>query len=236
MARLPGRREALQFNKDMSQLAVIGIGRFGFHVARLLHESGHNVLAVDLSAPAVQRVKDHCTQAVVLDARDKQRVRALGLRDFDAVVISLGERLEASTLIALHLKEIGVKRIIAKAGSTDHAKLLELIGVSEIISPERQAAERLANRLRDTNVLDYIPLGKGYGIHEIIPPKEFLGKSLVELRLRNRFNIQVLAIRDGRTDELKINPSAQFQIHEFHILVVLGSDGDFDQLRKLSRS
>ncbi len=220
----------------MSQFAVIGIGRFGFHVAKLLHESGHDVLAVDSDAAAIQRVKDHCTQAVVLDGRDKLRLRALGVRDFDAVVISLGERLEASALIALHLKEIGVKRIIAKAASSDHAKLLELIGVSEIISPERQAAERLANRLRDTNVLDYIPLGQGYGIHEITPPKEFLGKSLVELRLRNRFNIQVLAIRDGRSDELKINPSAEFRIREFHILVVLGSDDDLDRLRKMSRA
>ncbi len=216
----------------MSQFAVIGLGRFGSHVVRLLYEGGHEVLAVDTSKAAVERVKDHSTRAVVLDARDKQRLRALGIRDCDAVVVSLGERTEASVLVALHLKEIGVRRLIAKAGSEDHAKLLELIGVDEIISPERQAAERLAGRLRDTSVLDYIPLGEGYSIHEITPPPGFLDKSLEELRLRNRYNIQVLAIRDTRTDALQVNPPAQFRIQSNHILVVLGKDADLRRLHQ----
>ncbi len=214
----------------MSQFAVIGLGRFGSHVVRLLYESGHEVLAIDTSAAAVQRVKDHSTRAVVLDARDKQKLRALGIRDVDVVVVSLGERIEASALVALHLKEIGVQRVIAKAGSEDHAKLLELIGVDEIISPERQAAERLAGRLRDAGVLDYIPLGEGYSIHEITPPAEFLEKSLEELKLRNRYNVQVLAIRDSRTDELQVNPPANFRIQGNHILVVLGKDIDLQRL------
>lgn len=220
----------------MFQFAVIGLGRFGTQVVRLLYESGHTVLAIDIGAAAVQRIKDHATQAVVLDARNKERLQALGIRDFDVVVISLGERLEASALVALHLKEIGVKRLIAKAGSDDHAKLLQLIGVDEIITPERQAAERLAHRMINAGVLDYIPLGAGYGIHEIEAPKEFLDKSLVELKLRNRYNVQVLAIRDTRTEELEVNPMADFRIRDFHILIVLGRDKDLDRLRHLTAS
>ena len=220
----------------MSQFAVIGLGRFGMHVARALHESGHEVLAVDTNAAAVQRLKEHASQAVVLDARDKQRLLALGVQDCDVVIISLGERIEASALVALHLKELGIKTVIAKAGSEDHARLLEKLGVDEIIFPERQAAERLANRLRDANILDYIPLGEGYSIHEITPPAEFLDKTLVELRLRNEYGIQVLAVRDSRTDKLHVNPPADHQLTSFDVLVVLGSDTQLDRLRKMRRA
>ena len=219
----------------MSQFAVIGLGSFGFHMTRLLHEIGHDVLAIDVSAEAIQRIKDHCTQAVMLDGRDKERLGALGIKDYDVVLISLGEQIEASILVALHLKEIGVKKVIAKAGSDDHAKLLELIGVEEIISPERQAAERLANRLRDANVLDYVPLGETHSIHEITPPNEFIGKSLEELRLRNRFGVQVLAIRDTRTNALEVNPTAKSRVKDSHVLVLLGLNTDLDRLREMKR-
>lgn len=215
----------------MRHIAVIGLGRFGSQVVRSLHESGQKVLAIDLDAAAVQRVRDYSTQAVVLDARDKQRLRALGIRDYDVVVISLGESIEASALIAMHLKEIGVRRVVAKAGSDDQARLLELIGVDEIIMPERQAAERLANRLRDAGVLDYIPLGRGYSIHELVAPESFIDKSLEELKLRNRFHIQVLAVRDSRSGDLEVNPDAQFRIQPHHILVVLGRNEDCERLR-----
>jgi trk system potassium uptake protein TrkA len=215
----------------MRHFAVIGLGRFGSQVVRSLYETGHRVLAIDSDPEAVQRIKDSCTQAVVLDARDKQRLRALGIRDYDAVVVSLGESIEASALVALHLKDIGVKRIIAKAGSDDHARLLELIGVDEIITPERQAAERLAARLRDAAVLDYIPLGRHHSIHELAPPEEFLDKSLEELRLRNRFGVHVLAVRDSRTGEVEVNPPAGFRIHAHHILVLLGRNEDLDRLK-----
>lgn len=215
----------------MRHFAVIGLGRFGSHVVRSLHESGQKVLAIDSDASAVQRIKDYSTQAVVLDARDKQRLRALGIRDYDVVVVSLGESIEASALVALHLKEIGVKRVVAKAGSEDHARLLELIGVDEVIMPERQAAERLANRLRDAGILDYIPLGQGYSIHELAAPESFIDKSLEELKLRNRFQIQVLAVRDSRSGDLEVNPGAQFRILAQHILVVLGRNEDLERLR-----
>lgn len=215
----------------MRHFAVIGLGRFGSQVVRSLHESGQKVLAIDADASSVQRIKDYSTQAVVLDARDKQRLRALGIRDYDVVVVSLGESIEASALVALHLKEIGVKRVVAKAGSDDHARLLELIGVDEIIMPEREAAERLANRLRDCSVLDYLPLGRGYSIHELAAPESFVDKSLEELKLRNRFNIQVLAVRDSRSGDLEVNPGAQFRIQPHHILVVLGRNEDLERLR-----
>lgn len=215
----------------MRHFAVIGLGRFGSQVVRSLHETGHRVLAIDSDPEAVQRIRDHCTQAVVLDARDKQRLRALGIRDYDVVVISLGESIEASALVALHLKDLGVKRIVAKAGSEDHARLLELIGVDEIIAPERQAAERLASRLGNSAILDYIPLGRNYSIREVAPLEEFLDRSLEELRLRNRFGVHVLAVRDSRTGEVEVNPGAGFRIEAHHILVLLGRNEDLERLK-----
>jgi trk system potassium uptake protein TrkA len=216
-----------------AQVAVIGLGRFGFHAAQSLFEHGHEVLAIDNDRAMVQKIKDHCSQAVVMDARDKDRLRALGLKNFDVVVVSLGERVDASALVVLHLRELGVRRIITKAGSEDHAKLLELIGAHEIIFPERQAAERLARRLTDVNILDYISLGGSYSIQELAPPDAFVGKSLKELDLRNRYNVQVLAVRDALTDDLQVNPAPDLIFKGSEVLVLLGSNQDLDRLRRL---
>ena len=216
----------------MAQVAVIGLGRFGFHIARRLHLAGHEVLAIDSEAEHVQQIREFSSRAVVLDARDKRRMEALGIRDFDVVVVSLGERVDVSAMVALHLKELGVKRIITKAGSEDHGKLLELIGVHEVVFPEREVAELLAHRITSPNVIDYIPLGEGSGIHEVNPPESFAGKSLAELRLRNRFKIQVLAIRDTRTEEVHVNPGAEVVVQPTDILLVLGRDEDLARLKE----
>lgn len=216
----------------MAQVAVIGLGRFGFYVARHLHEAGHEVLAVDVDAANVQRVRDFSTRAVVLDARDKQRLDALGIRDFDVVVVSLGELVDVSALVTLHLKEIGVKRLITKAGSEDHRKLLELIGVDEVVFPEREAAARLAHRLTSPNLIEYIPLGPDCSIHEVAPPDSFVGRSLGELKLRNRFGIQVLAVRDVLKQELQLNPGAELIVKPSDALLVLGRDQDLARLKK----
>jgi trk system potassium uptake protein len=217
----------------MAQVAVIGLGRFGHHVARQLHQAGHDVLAIDISAENVQHIKDHSSRAVVLDARDKDRLDALGIRDFDVVVVSLGERIDASALVALHLKEVGCRRIVTKAGSEDHAKLLDVIGVHEIIFPEREAAAHLAHRLASANLLDYVPLGDDHSIHEMAPPEPFIGKTLEEVKIRTRFGIQVIGIRDMLTQEVHINPDSKFRIKDSDALLVLGRNRDLKRLNEL---
>lgn len=216
----------------MAQVAVIGLGRFGFHVARQLHLAGHEVLAIDSDAVHVQRIRDFSSHAVVLDARDKERLEALGIRDFDVVVVSLGERVDVSALVTLHLKELGVKRLITKAGSEDHRRLLELIGADEVVFPEREVATRLAHRLTSPNVIDYIPLGEDSSIHEVTPPESFVGRSLGELKLRNRFKVQVLAIRDAQTREVQINPDAAVCLKSTDALLVLGRNQDLVRLKQ----
>lgn len=216
----------------MSQIAIIGLGRFGFHAARVLAQEGHEVLAIDLDPGPVQRIKDLVARAIRMDARDKERLEALGVAEFDVVVVSLGERVDTSSLVALHLKELGVPKIITKAGSEDHAKLLDLIGVDQIVFPEREAAERLARRLSTSNLLDFIPLGESHTLEEIAPPEAMVGKTLTELRLRNRFGIQVIGIRDAIRDEVYLNPGPEFRIKESDALVILGENEDLEAMKR----
>jgi trk system potassium uptake protein TrkA len=217
----------------MAQVAVIGLGRFGFHVARNLYNEGHEVLAIDVDPDNVQRVKDCSTKAIVMDARDKDKLSALGLNQFDYVVVSLGERVDASALITLHLRDLGVRHLITKAGSEDHAALLERIGAHEVVQPERDSAERLARRLENQNVIEMLPLGDHHSVSELAPPTSFLGKSLREMDLRARFGVQVVAIQDSLTGDLEVNPSPEFRIKDSDVLVVLGTNRDVARLRKL---
>lgn len=216
----------------MAQIVVIGLGRFGFHVARELHAAKHEVLAVDIDPEIVQRVRNHADRAVVLDARDSERLDALGVADFDAAVVSLGERVDVSSLVTLHLKEVGLRRIVTKAGSEDHGKLLRRIGADEVIFPEREAAERLAHRLTSTDVLQHLPLGEGVSIDEIAPRDEMIGKTLAELGLPRRFNVQVLAVRDALTGQLRANPGAGFRVKGSESLLVVGEDASLEKLRR----
>jgi trk system potassium uptake protein len=216
----------------MAQVAVIGLGKFGFHVAKSLHEAGHEVLAIDSDPENVNLIADYTSKAVVLDARDKERLEALGIRDFDVVIVSLGERVDVSALVSLHLKELGVKRLITKAGSDDHRKLLELIGVDEVIFPEREVAVRLAQRLSSPNLLELVNLGSDYGIQEIAPPESFIGKTLQALELPHRMGIQVLAVRDALPHAVQVNPGADFVIKESDSLLLLGHNQDLAKIRR----
>lgn len=217
----------------MSQIVVIGLGRFGFHVAKELFLAGHEVLAIDVDPHTVEEIRDFSSRAIVLDAREKERVAALGVGDFDVAVISLGERVDVSTLIALHLKELGVRRLITKAGSEDHGKLLRLIGVDQVIFPEREAAERLVRRLSTSNLIDFVPLGDDFSIHEIAPPDSFIGRTLEELKLRNHFGIQVIGARDVLTGAVHLSPGPDFRVKDSDALVVLGSNENLNRLRQV---
>lgn len=216
----------------MAQIAVIGLGRFGFHVARELHAAEHEVLAIDVDPEIVQRVRHHAGRAVVLDARDSERLDALGVAEFDAVVVSLGERVDVSSLVTLHLKEIGVARIVTKAGSEDHGKLLRRLGADEVIFPERESAERLAHRLTSNDVLQHLPLGEGISIEEVAPDESMIGKSLAELALPRRFNVQVLAVRDALSGQLRANPGALFRVKDSDSLLLVGDDESLQNLRR----
>ena len=216
----------------MRKIVIIGAGSFGYHVAETLYKKGHEVLVIDKDKTVIQKIKDFCTQAVYADATDKETLEALGVKDMDAAVVSLGDRIEPSILVTLYLKELGVKEIIVKALSEDHAKILKYIGATEIIFPERDVAQRLANRLSAKNMLDYLNLAPGYSILEIVPPKKFVGKSLKELALRSKYGIQIIAVKELVPEKVDLVPGGDFVIKDSDILIVVGKDEDLEKLSK----
>ncbi len=217
----------------MSRYAVIGLGRFGSTLARQLYQGGHEVIGLDIKPELVQAMRDDVTQAVVVDVRDKIKLRALGLKDVDVAVVSVGEHLEASTLAAFYLHELGVT-VVARAVNPDHGRILEAIGVDEVIYPERDMALRLADRLVHPNLLDYVSLGPEYSVMEVAVPASFLGKTLEDLRIRNRYQIQVVAIRDALTDSINLLPRAEDVLKDSDVLVVLGARDDLEKFREVT--
>ena len=216
----------------MALFGVIGLGNFGYHVAKTLYEEGHEVIAVDADREHVQKIKDFTTGAMVGDAANKEFLIAHGFADLGAVVVSTGERSHIATLITLYLKELKVPRIVVKAISEDHGRILERIGATDIIFPEKDMAIRTARSLSTPNIIEHIPLGEDFSITEIAPPRSFIGKSLVELDLRNRYKITVLGIRDVLTEEFTALPPAQRLIRDSDILVLAGRPEDVEEACK----
>jgi len=211
------------------KFAVIGLGSFGSYVAKTLYEKGNEVLADDKEK--IEDVKNLVSHAVSMDAADKENLQALGIQDMDAVVVSSGPEMESSILTVLYLHEIGAKRIVAKALTEDHAKVLEAVGATEVIYPEKDMAIKTALKLSNPNILEYLPLISGFGIEEIAPPEKFIGKSLRELDLRNKYGIQVIAIKELIPEKTTFTPKADFVIKDSDILVIMGEE---KQLAKIN--
>jgi trk system potassium uptake protein len=217
----------------MKRFAVIGLGKFGFHAAKALYEEGNEVLAVDNDKGRVQAIDPHCSEAIVLDATDKEALKALGLENLDGVIVSTGTNIGISILICLYLQEIGVKKILAKALNEDHAKILKRVGASEIIHPERDMAVRISRGLSRPNVLDFIPLADEYDLLQVGPPSEFIGKSLKDLNLRAKYNVHVIAIKELVPENFILIPPASFVIKDSDILVMLGKSEDIKRIKAL---
>ncbi len=216
----------------MSRFAVIGLGRFGATLASRLYELGHEVLGVDVDEELVQSCRDRMNAVMVVDVRDKAQFRSIGIKDFDTVIISVGEHLEASTLAALYCKELGV-RVIARAVSEDHGKILEALGVDEVIYPERDMALRLAEKLSSKNLLDFVSLGPEFSIVEVAAPASFIGRSLSELDVRRRFGVHVIAIRDVLTENVTPAPPPDAKIRDSDVLVVLGGREALERFQRV---
>ena len=206
------------------QFAVIGLGNFGFYLASGLFQKGHEVLGIDINPRQVQEIRDQVSRAVIADATDPQALRELELEKMDAVVVSIGSILNNSILATLNVKDMGVKRVIAKAVSDSHGRILQKIGADEIYFPEKDIAQTAAQRLDNPNVLDYLPLMEGYSIAQLAPPREFIGKTLIELDLINRYGIQVVAVKELVPENVVMIPTGRFLVKDSDILILLGPD------------
>ncbi|MBP7582892.1 MAG: TrkA family potassium uptake protein [Spirochaetes bacterium] len=229
----------------MKKFVAIGLGNFGLTLAKSLVENGCEVLGVDASRDTVNQAKEFLTHAIIGDASKREVLAALSLKDFDGAVVSIGQEMAPSILISLYLKEIGVKRVIVRAISDDHGKILSQIGVTDVIFPERDMAVKLAGKLALKNAVDYLPLGEDIGIVEVVPPGEFLGKSLKELKITSRFNCQVIGLKSiaegdaagalEREATTKFTPSADDIITESTMMILIGKLGDIERIQALSK-
>lgn len=215
----------------MKSFIVIGLGRFGTEVARMLCRQGCEVLAIDSSSELVQQVSDDVTQAVVADARDKEVLRALGAKDFDCGIVAIGGDLSNSVLATMNLKELQVPYVVCKAHDDTHKQVLQKLGADRVVIPERENADRLAKSLSSPNVLDYIELSEDYGIIEVPAPGVWTQKSLIELNIRAKLGVNILAVK--REGTITVSPAADFRICNGDILVVLGNTEALNALQRL---
>ena len=215
----------------MGQFIVIGLGNFGYNVATSLFELRNQVLAIDSNSKKIEQIKDKVTQAVVANVKDKEALSEFLSSDVDAAIVSLGDKLEASILTTLYLRDLGIKKIIVKAINDDHGQILRLIGATEVIYPEKEEATRLAQRLTTPNLIEHIPLASEYSIMEMAVPDKFAGKSLKELQLRSKYKVEVIAIKDVLHDTLQLIPGADVKIKPDNVLIVIGKKPDINKLK-----
>lgn len=217
----------------VKQFAVVGLGNFGYYLAKHLFRKGHEVLAVDIDPKQVQEIKENVTQAIVADATDRNVMEAIGIKGMDAAVVCIGSILSNSILATLTLKDIGVKRILAKALTEQHGRILYKVGASEVFFPEKDLATSLAERLHNPNMIDYLPFLEGYSIIELAPPRGFIGKRLQELDLINRFGVQIVAIKEMVPDRLNLIPTGHSVLKESDIMIILGPNESLEKLQKI---
>ena len=217
--------------------AVIGLGRFGFSVAKTLAKYDAEVIAIDSQEERVKKAADFVTYAVQLDAIDEKALRSVGVQNVDTAIVSIGENIEASILVVMLLKELGIKNIIAKAVTTLHGKVLENLGVNRIIFPERDMAIRVAHSLIRPSVLEQLELSQEYSIVELPTPGNLVGKTLKDTQLRTKYGVNLIAIKRKITtekgiikDSWNVNPLPTDTIEKEDILVLIGLNEDLDKI------
>jgi trk system potassium uptake protein TrkA len=207
----------------MKNIAIIGLSSFGYYLCEALNKYGFNIMAIDIDETIVQKVKPFVRKAIIGDARDKVFLMQLGIEDFDTVIISVGSKMDSSILITLYMKELKINEIIAKANNEDHAKILEKIGATKIIFPERDMGLRMAHTIASPNFLEFIPLTEGFSLIEVCPPNEWIGKKLKEIDVRVKYHVQITMIREIVPSRVVI-PDGNFIFKDSDILYIIGEN------------
>ncbi|MBN2460142.1 MAG: TrkA family potassium uptake protein [Candidatus Cloacimonetes bacterium] len=225
----------------MAKFAVIGLGKFGMNVATTLYENGAEVIAIDTNQMLVDEISSRVSVAINMNSTDEKALKMNRIQDVDAVILAIGNNIEVSVLTAVILKRIGVSNIFAKVDSKVHERILELLGVQNIIFPEEQIARQLANSLLSSSVLEYIDLSSGHSVVELVVPEIWIGKTLQELALPAEWGIHIVAIKytflkvteEGENIlDKKINdmPGANDIVHEGDVLVLIGPKHKINEL------
>jgi trk system potassium uptake protein TrkA len=207
---------------------IIGLGRFGQSTARMLTTLGHEVVAVDKRADRVSMVKDNVMRAIQADTTDERAVAQLGIRNFDSIVICIGDDIRASVLATVLCREMGAKKIVAKAQDDLHQKLLIKTGADRVVQPEHDGGIRLARSLVAEGVLDSLDLSDEYSINEVEIPREWIGRSLAQIDVRNRYGVSIIAVRRDGHVSVNIDPNEPF--HKEDSIYLLGDDKSLERI------
>jgi trk system potassium uptake protein TrkA len=212
------------------EFAVIGLGRFGGSICRALSEEGLEVMAIDTDEDKVNEFANVASHAVVGDTTDETVLKSLGIRNFDHVIVAIGDNIQASILTTLILKELGVKDITVKATNDYHEKVLSKIGADRIVHPERDMGRRIAHKIISNNVLDYLELSDEHSIVEIVANERLHGNSIIDLDIRAKYGINIVAMK--RNKDIIVSPQANEIIKKNDILIVIGADTDINRFEK----
>ncbi|HPO49138.1 MAG TPA: TrkA family potassium uptake protein [Spirochaetota bacterium] len=223
--------------------AVFGLGLFGYEICKELSEKGGKVIAVDKDLKLIDKIKNFVMQAILIDSTDEESLRKSALENVDVAIVAIGDNLEASIITTALLKKLNIPHIIARATSDIHSQLLKQIGADEVINLEIEEGRRIANRLISPNVLERIPISKNQIFAEIIIPKNFVGKTLMQIDLRNKANINVISIKrfqlkidnigNPLKEEIVLIPKPQDVLQTNDILAIVGSDADIESIKEM---
>ncbi|MDD3222947.1 MAG: TrkA family potassium uptake protein [Clostridia bacterium] len=211
----------------MKSVLLIGLGRFGRHMALKLRELKHEVLAIDMDEGRVNDVLPYVTNAQIGDSTNEQFISSLGVRNFDLCVVAIGDNFQSSLETTSLLKECGAKFVVARASREVHAKFLLRNGADDIVYPEKQTAIRSAVRYSSDNVFDYIELTKDHSIYETPVPRSWVGKTLIALAIRQKYHINILATK--KEDLLETLPKPEHVFDEGETIIILGSNRDIQR-------
>lgn len=210
------------------QFAVFGLGSFGMSVAITLQQLGCEVIAVDHDKERVKDVADHVSFAMRADIGDPDVMRSLEPRNLDGIIIAAADNMEASIMATLSAKEINIPYVLCKARDDMHAQVLKKIGADAIVFPEEEMGKKVAKSLVSVNLTDWIALSPDYSILETAIPKSWIGKTLKELDVRKKYNVNVAALKEG--EKVEINPDPDMPLREGMILVLIGEDKSLENI------
>jgi trk system potassium uptake protein TrkA len=210
-----------------TQYVVVGLGRFGSSISKELVKLGNEVLGIDKDEEKVDEMSHTLTHAVVADATDEDVLKSLGVRNFDCAVVAIGDDIQSSILTAIVLKDLGIKKVVAKALSELHGKVLQKLGVDRVIYPERDMGIRVAHQLNSPNLLDYIEISKDYTIAELSVPKRLCGRTIKQLDPRAKYGCSVVAI--NKQSGVIIAPTATDVVNENDVMVIIGTNDQIEE-------
>jgi len=218
----------------MKRFVVVGLGNFGAGIAESLYRQGHDVVAVDIDEDAVDRVGPHTSRAAVGDARQADVLDQIGAAEADTAIVSTGDDMTASMLSVLALTDLGVDDIYVKVISTDHARIMNALGVSETIFPERESAMNLASRLSEYGVLNYVRMAGDLSVQEMVVLEEWRGKTLREIGVRHRFHLTVIAVHDTASGDVAVPPDPDEPLSATDTLLVAGTEARLEELANMA--